>query len=175
MFGSNHRSGPDSDGPYVCRVCGRVLDYDSGVQRYLHTTGDADADHAPEPVRQTEAEVVVGRCDFCYVDHPEWVIPARDFEVVPGHVSNGNWAACDECGVLIERGQWSALTRRARSGWEARHGEMPANLAASLPRLYRLLRRNITGSKQPNPALRASGGDTARYGQGRKSEPHLDG
>ena len=159
---------PRGDGPYVCEICGRVLDYEEGVG-YLHTAGDSAAGHEPMPVPQSQALVVAGRCDFCYADHPAWVVPARDFEVLPGHVSNGDWAACSDCGRLIETDQWSALTRRARRGWEQIHGPMPDHQSDALPRLYRLLRKNITGALRPNPGLGASGGSGAKFGSGWKT------
>jgi hypothetical protein len=119
------------------------------------------------PVPQSEATVVAGRCDFCYEDHPAWLIPARDFEVLPGHFSGGDWAACDGCMALIEANSWSGLLRRAKSGWESRHGAMPTEVSSSLPRLYRLLRKNISGSPVPNVA--PIGATSAKFGQGFKS------
>lgn len=155
--------------PHVCGVCGRVLDHREGVG-FEHSVGDrASEDHEPVPVPQSQALVVHGRCDFCYVDNPGWVVPAEDFEVMPGQMSGGNWAACDDCARLIESNQWSALVRRARTGWEARHGPMPAPVSESLPRLYRLLRRHITGSLQPNP-VRQEGGGSGKFGTGWKTD-----
>lgn len=157
--------------PSVCGVCGRVLDHRDDVG-FVHTVGDTGADHEPVPVPMEQALVVAVRCDFCYVDHPAWVIPAREFEAMPGHMSAGDWAACDECARLIESNQWSALIRRAAESWQRRHGEpMAAPVLAGLPRLYRLLRKNITGSKQPNPSV-ANAVEGGRYGRGGKSNPH---
>jgi hypothetical protein len=156
--------------PYVCETCGRVLD--RHPQGWVHSVGDAEVGHDPVPVPQSQALVVAGRCDFCYADYPPWVVPAREFAVMPGHMSSGDWAACDECAALIERDQWSALVRRARAGWEARHGPMDPAAVANLPRMYRLLRRHITGSLKENPAVRAGrGGSAAKYGQGWKASP----
>ena len=156
--------------PSACGVCGRVLDHRDDVG-FVHTVGDAAADHDPVPVPVDQALVVAGRCDFCYVDYPAWVIPAREFEALPGHMSAGDWAACDACVALIESNQWSALIRRAAESWQRRHGEpMAQQVLAGLPRLYRLLRKNITGSKQPNPSL-ANAREGGRYGRGWKSGP----
>jgi hypothetical protein len=155
--------------PSVCAVCGRVLDHRDDVG-FVHTVGDAGADHDPIPVPVDQALVVAGRCDFCYADYPEWVIPAREFEALPGHMSSGDWAACEACARLIESNQWSALQRRAAQSWLQRHGEPMAPLVlAGLPRLYRLLRKNITGTKQPNPSI-SKGGEGGRYGRGWKSD-----
>lgn len=157
---------PDPE-PFVCGVCGRVLDHESGVG-YIHSVRDrASADHEVEPVRQSEALVVAGRCDFCYRDYPEWVVPAAEFEVLPGHLSTGDWAACGGCAALVESNQWSALVRRAQVGWEARNGPMPDQVLSSLPRLYRLLRKNIVGTLKPNPGLSVA--PSAKFGRGWKS------
>lgn len=155
--------------PWVCGHCGRILDHEEGVG-YYHSIGDADAGHEAVPVPQAEALVVVGRCDFCYADHPAWVVPAANFEVVPGHMSAGDWAACDGCKDLINANQWSTLVRRAQVGFESRNGPMDPVVVASLPRLYRLLRKNITGSLKPNPALEQQAGrGAARFGRGWKA------
>lgn len=146
---------------HVCEVCRRVLDFHEH-EGYRHTIGDADADHAPVPIPAIEVDEIAGRCDFCYADGPEFVIPARDFEVVPGHESLGDWAACATCADLIGSDQWSRLVRRASEGYEQRHGPMDAQVAASLPRLYRLLRKNMSGSPRRM--------HTDRYGQGGKVE-----
>lgn len=162
--------GVSSPEVHVCNRCGRVLDHEEGVG-FIHTISDANADHEPEPVPVSEALVVAGRCDFCTRDFPEWVVPASEFEVTPGHMSGDDWAACNECAALIEKDQWNALIRRAKAGWEDRNGPMPAELEGSIPRLYRLLRRHITGSIKPNPSLVARGGTTAKYGIGWKATP----
>lgn len=151
-------------------MCGRVLDHRDDIG-FVHTVGDAGADHDPMPIPMAEALVVAGRCDFCYEDYPAWVIPAREFEVLPGHMSTGDWAACDACVRLIETNQWSTLQRRAAQSWLDRHGEpMAPPVFAGLPRLYRLLRKNITGSKQPNPTV-VNAVASGRYGRGGKSRP----
>lgn len=166
--GSQQRGeAPDSE-PFVCGVCGRVLDHHEGIG-YLHTTGDSFADHDPVPVPQAEALLVAGRCDFCYVDYPEWVVPASDFEVLPGHMSQGPWAACSVCAGLIEKDQWSALVRRAIAGYEERHGGfMPEQAQSNLSPMYRRLRKHITGALQPNPARAAQSG-SGRFGRGAKA------
>lgn len=164
---------PAPEEEYVCGVCGHPLNYREirgGESRFEHALGEQMADHDPEPVPQSQAVVVADRCDFCYADHPQWVVPARSFMLMAGHNSGGDWAACDECAPLIERDQWSALARRAKEGWEERHGvPMPGPVADNLSRMYRLLRRNITGSLKPNPALNRPGSKAGRFGTGWKS------
>lgn len=155
----------------ACRICGRVLDYDERTG-YQHTFGDSGADHAPDPAPVDEA-LVIGRCDFCYVDFPKWVIPARDFEVLPGHMSSGGWAACDACVGFVEKNQWTQLVRRAVEGWSVRHGmPMSTEMVESLPRLFRLLRKNISGAAVPNPDAVTDAGlarlDPGEFGTGTK-------
>lgn len=161
---------------HVCRTCGRVLDYEEGVG-YDHSLGEQRlVDHPADPVPQSEAVATVGRCDFCFADFPEWLVPARDFEVMPGHMSDGDWSACAECVRLIESNQWARLLRRARQSWERRHEEvMPPAMEAGLARMYRLLRKHISGSPYPNPhglpERLPPGADpnvSGRYGRGSK-------
>lgn len=154
----------------MCEVCGRVLDHVGGTG-YVHTVGDSSVGHRAVPIPQSEALVVAGRCDFCYADYPEWLVPAREFEVVPGHISSNDWAACNDCAALIEKHQWSALLRRARVSWESRHGAMPPAMEQGLARMYRLLRKHMAGSLQPNPAVASQGSSAAKFGQGWKTQP----
>lgn len=170
VTGTNFTSEPEPE-PFVCGVCGRVLDHRSGVG-YQHTLSDAEVGHEPVPVRQSEAEFVAGRCDFCFADFPQWIVPAHAFEVAPGHMSNNDWAACNECAELIEGDRWTGLLRRAKASWETRNGGMSPGVEANLGRLYRLLRRNISGSLQPNPALESARNAAAKFGRGWKSRPN---
>lgn len=54
-------------------------------------------------------------CDFCSNKNPTWDYPASDFEYKPdnfssvGEGSRGNWAACETCHRMIERGDYRAL------------------------------------------------------------------
>lgn len=57
------------------------------------------------------------QCDFCSTPDPTWRHPARSFQAwsvenVAG-ASIGDWAACDECHRLIERGDREGLTLRS--------------------------------------------------------------
>lgn len=89
---------------------------------------------------------MIGRCDFCNVDFPRWVVPADSFEVLPGSMSHGDWAACNACCELISNRRWEALAAQ-NSAYLA---TMPqAALKASLASLYSKLKRNITGEPYP--------------------------
>src|SRR5712691_10119589 len=65
-------------------------------------------------------------CDFCTSPDPAWRYPARDIELgtlvgfadespvfSEQRVSAGDWAACEECGDLIEARDWPGLARRS--------------------------------------------------------------
>lgn len=114
---------------------------------WLHGVADPEGyDHPAVPVEDTEV-VVRDRCDFCFVDGTEWVIPARSFETpVPGSGSEGDWAACDDCATCILRNDWNGLLRRVLASWEERHGQpMDEPVVQALRVMYRQLRKNITG------------------------------
>ena len=136
----------------ICRVCRNALDFHLSIDgvEWLHTYGDVldgVADHEPEPERAPEGWR--GKCDFCNAT-PDFKVPARTFEMIAGHHSDGDWAACGPCAFLIERDRWGELLRRAAAGHEKRHGRtMGEAEQAMLKRLYRMLRKNITGSVRP--------------------------
>lgn len=143
----------------VCAVCGRVLNRfepdDGSENLWVHSTQDntpwSGEDHPAIPVPQSEMEGI-GRCDFCNRDYPTWVIPALSFEYpgLPGHFSDGDWAACDTCKVLIEKRRWETVIRRAV---EQTQSVLPREvLKAKLSTMYSRLARNITG--QPYPIKR---------------------
>ncbi len=131
-----------SDPVTICQTCRRTLDIvtneDGG--RYEHTTQDQPADHPPVP---TSSDVQWrGRCDFCNEDESTHTVPARDFELpgLAGHSSFGAWSACGQCVALIEANRWNEVVRRA----------VPSTAEQDLARrLYRTLRKNITGPPQP--------------------------
>lgn len=138
----------------ICAVCRRVLDLftDASGASYIHTMQDtAVADHAPEPIPMPE-NYREGRCDFCNSDMPDFALPVRDFPV-PGmgsSMSLGDWATCAACGKLIEGDRWNDLVTRVAALRESRElravGERERALIA---RLYRVVRKNITGSLRP--------------------------
>lgn len=138
----------------ICAVCRRVLDLhtDMSGASYMHTIQDAAvADHPPEPIPMPD-NYREGRCDFCNYDLPDFVLPVRDFSVPGSKVSMslGDWATCAPCGKLIEGNRWNDLVARvaaAREGLELRTvGEGERTLIA---RLYRAVRRNISGNLRP--------------------------
>lgn len=146
---------------YVCAVCGRVLerrtDLDTGEHiEWLHpfpmrmgAIGESE-DHMPVPVPFDELPHPDTRCDFCYEINPQWTLPARSFtHTTPSfeaHGSAGDWAACDACADLLNRGMWSVLIRRAVKAYTERTGD-PMEIAEMVIKVtYRNLRKNITGA-----------------------------
>ena len=73
-------------------------------------------------------------CDFCSAPDPAWRYPARSFVAycVPNAVgeSVGDWAACEQCHILIEANDRSGLAQRSLDELIARHPE--ASLAATV-------------------------------------------
>jgi hypothetical protein len=139
----------------VCAVCGRVLDRQDN--RWFHGEAIADEpdvkDHPVIAVLDTDVplEHIRAKCDFCFADDPEYVLPARSFEN-PGGItgSDGDWAPCAACADLIQKNDWKGLLRRARAGYEARHQiVMTGEMVTAVASLYRRLRKNITGPIRP--------------------------
>lgn len=57
-------------------------------------------------------------CDFCATPHPRWAFPADDCQLVVlpdgrPQMSEGAWAACDECREAIRANDRTRLERRA--------------------------------------------------------------
>ena len=74
------------------------------------------------------------RCDFCSAPSPVWRYPARSFVAycapnVAGE-SVGDWAACDQCHVLIETDDRRGLTQRSLDQLILKHPE--ASFAAAV-------------------------------------------
>jgi hypothetical protein len=146
-----------------CAVCARVLttalDPGSTVFRYEHDPLDQVVeDHPPVPVPQ-DAVQTVRRCDFCTTDDPAWLLPARAFavgEVLPTY-SVEPWLACDACAELLRRNAWTRLRERCVKIRVQADPELgPDQLAYALAKMWRELRRNITGDLVPIPP--ATGG-----------------
>lgn len=135
----------------VCAVCGRVLSYwpDRGwghaiVEQRIN-------DHPAVPVDPTDVPFI-GRCDFCQADHPGRVIPCRPFalDILPGHGSSSDWAACDICAKLVDANRWSTLFNRARGAFERESGgPIPPEVEVAVRLLYTQVRSNITGRSRP--------------------------
>jgi hypothetical protein len=60
-------------------------------------------------------------CDFCSSPAPRWSYPCPSFEV-QGYGSEGDWAACEECSVLVEAGDREGLALRSAEKYVALHG-----------------------------------------------------
>lgn len=165
----------DDEQRRACAVCGRILNVyvsPEGRRAWLHTYADLPEDHPAVPVDLGDGISPRPRCDFCDSEQPTWELPARSF-ILPGlssapvdssgpvdscgpvdNASHGAWAACDSCAHLIDRNQWTALRHRALTAW-SKAVDDPAQQAVvdrQLGRLYRQLRRNITGpARRPQP------------------------
>lgn len=142
--------------PHMCGTCRRVVNWfepvDGSPGRWVHSAQDLAADHAVEPVPVDGT--VRGRCDFCSVDNPTWVLPARPFEVVKGpgmgfHSVDDTWAACDACAELIRANHWLALVDRVLDTFPTEDGKPTLSDQFMLVALYNTLRRNVTGPLRP--------------------------
>lgn len=140
----------------MCRVCRRVLDYESGSQTFVHTDQDKRAeDHQPVPVRAVDSPVPPRvRCDFCNADISEaadlWVVPVASFGYLPQvGVSTGDWCACPACAAFINEHRWNGLVGRVLSAQRAadsnsRSKQLPVDVhRMMLARLYAQLARNM--------------------------------
>lgn len=96
-------------------------------------------------------------CDFCSAQPVKWLYPARDFTSptpIPNlrHGSRGDWAACDHCHDLIERGDRDGLARHAGKRYVRVYG-LPKNqaprLAYELRKMHDRFWSNREGAPQP--------------------------
>lgn len=124
----------------VCAVCARVLD-NHALLGWAHTAQDSPADHPAVPVTRSEVQAA-HRCDFCNGDDPQWVVPANSFTAMPGHGSDGDWAACTTCITYIHKGEWSGLAQYAAK--QLSKPALPVD-PSILRALYRELRKNLRG------------------------------
>lgn len=155
---------------HVCAVCGRVLELVTDLDRGGATVGwvhpfamrqgliGESEDHEPVPVPRDDLPHPDTRCDFCYANNPQWLVPANDFVDVegvrdlslpgaPGTGSRGDWGACDECADLIRMNRWEFLVRRVKRAYAALHGEpMHPYVERYVRKQYKELRRQITGA-----------------------------
>jgi hypothetical protein len=147
--------------PMVCKTCKRPLERHvqkgTGEETWEHHQQDSLAGHKPVPVSPEDGKIH-GRCDFCNDDlvSEKFVLPVSDFiagrNPINGKLQGyeGDWMACGICAGLIDSNQWSALIRRVQYRWEKDHGmPAPEDKKTGWSVLYRLLRRNITGSLRP--------------------------
>lgn len=124
----------------VCAVCARVLT-DHPLLGWVHGLQDSPSDHPPVPASRDVIHTR-GRCDFCNAEDPAWVVPADSFVALPGHGSDGDWAACESCVAFVRKDDWAGLARHA-----ALRLSTPERKAdhVVLRRLYRELRDNLRG------------------------------
>lgn len=133
-------------GRKVCATCLRVLDHHS-EKGWTHPEADPTLqDHEVRPVPDIEMIGIAEKCDFCFADETEWILPARDFQVGPNHGSEGDWAACNQCAELIRKNMWTRLIERVKDTWPHQYGDPISDDGELwLRRTYRKLRLNITG------------------------------
>jgi hypothetical protein len=144
--------------PKICKVCKRPLEFHiekgTGETSWHHHNQDMLGGHKPIPVDAGESEVK-GRCDFCNeeVTGDRWELPANDFVAGVNPLNGkmqgyaGAWSACAVCAQLVERNAWNRLLERVQETWEADHGiPAPEDKKTGWRVLYRLLRKNISGS-----------------------------
>jgi hypothetical protein len=137
----------------LCAICVRSLALFEPASRrmpsaWIHGLADQPEDHSAVPVRVAELGQIRAVCDFCSAERPQWIVPARSFDEssIPGLATAGRsvaaWSACDQCKVLVERNQWTALQERVL-------GPSASDFARhAVGKLHRLLRGNITGPPQ---------------------------
>lgn len=107
--------------------------WDPGTFKRTEGTGETFLE-APEPM-----------CDFCLSPDVTWEFPATRMPL-QGHplidVSEGAWAACDDCRRLVESTQIGALVERSIKGQE--QAETPGYVEMqNVYKLRRQLRENI--------------------------------
>jgi hypothetical protein len=90
-------------------------------------------------VRLWDAQVSSGKCDFCSSLEPVVLYPCQDFvfaAITEGqvfeHPSEGGWAACITCQLLIELERWDDLIDRAIE----QQGGLPPGANVALARDY---------------------------------------
>ena len=95
-------------------------------------------------------------CDFCSAPEPAWRYPARSFLAycvtnVAGE-SVGDWAACEQCHILIEADDRSGLARHSLDELIAKHPEAILAATALYEELARLHREFF--DHRSGPAVR---------------------
>lgn len=80
-------------------------------------------------------------CDFCSDPHPAWWMKAKTIEVPEARaISQGDWAACDQCRQLIERNDRVKLalrwSRSAGARYLVDHGASMPYLMGAAQRMH---------------------------------------
>ena len=70
-------------------------------------------------------------CDFCSSPRPRWSYPCPDFEV-QGYGSEGAWAACEPCAVLVEADDREGLALRSAETYVEVHGLISTGAAGMI-------------------------------------------
>src|SRR3954449_10941926 len=100
----------------ACAVCGHVLDFVT-PQGWAHPAWLVPEDHLAVAVDPSEI-AVRGKCDFCFADEPQWVLPVASFETPEGWGSDGDWATCDRCSTFLDLDDWRGLELHSIHAWE---------------------------------------------------------
>lgn len=139
------------------------------TQQRGSSSGTERRPHKPEAGGSSPPLAIVptGRCDFCYAERPTWLYRCESFESAPGigWESDGDWAACDECHVRIERRDVDAMLDHRDLSAEMEvarlvpglsYEEVKRDMREMVRRLYLAFFRYRTG-----PAMKVAG-DGAR-------------
>jgi hypothetical protein len=147
---------------HVCARCLVPLDqYVPDVDRpdeweWIHPAGvvaEASwADHVPVPVPAEGVLELRDRCDFCSDRDPTWRYPCESFQSPRADfASEGDWAACWRCAVLIEAGDLAGLTARCvatNPGARSLPADSVAAFSVALRTLYDDFAAHRTGERR---------------------------
>lgn len=105
----------------TCQVCRHRLNPVEHPDKSLTYKHGIPMDHDPVPIPEPAAEDSILVCDFCMKPHPTWDFPAAPFhawtevlpEVTNDMASINEWAACDDCRLLVEADEYEALAERS--------------------------------------------------------------
>lgn len=94
-------------------------------------------------------------CDFCSAQPVKWRYPARDFTSptpLPNlrHGSRGDWAACEKCHEIIQRGDRDALALRSAKRYARTYG-LPLNQAPRMARELRAMHDRFWSNREGAP------------------------
>jgi hypothetical protein len=129
----------DPEAPKVCAVCGQYLVkvQDRGVTEPVWVHGSLRREDHPVVLVELGGVTATGRCDFCGVDDPQFVVPTGTYVtvvMVPGedHLMEGDWSACERCASLVAHDMWARLASRATAMKVRRDGPFPEDVAEAL-------------------------------------------
>jgi len=96
-------------------------------------------------------------CDFCSGPDPIWEYPAQSFSLTinnMAHASDGNWAVCQKCHVLILEKKWDGIVERAMDNFYARHPGLP-RFSVEMPPWRKWIMAFLANQTGPPRKLRA--------------------